>query len=341
MTATVATLDEALADIAAGAAARDRAPAFPADAFAALAQAGALEGGRTPSQEWALVRAVARADGSVGRILDGHLNAVERIALLAPEPLRSAHLAEAAAGERLLGVWGADPAPGEGEPAEIRGAELHGVKTFCSGAGGLHAALVVARDGDEKRVAYVDLTADVELDRDWFVASGMRASESHRVVFHGARVLAVLGGPGELGKEPWFGRDALRTTATWAGLADAAGAAAHDVLAPRVQGGDELAALALGRISVHAQAVDLWLAEAARQADADPGASLRALSVRVREGVARAAEAIADEALRAAGSRPLATGHPLDRAARDLRVFLLQHRLDPMLVRAGREMAGA
>ena len=61
----------------------------------------------------------------------------------------------------------------------------------------------------------------------------------------------------------------------------------------------------------------------------------------MREGVARAAEAIADEALRAAGSRPLATGHPLDRAARDLRVFLLQHRLDPMLVRAGREAAGA
>jgi hypothetical protein len=27
----------------------------------------------------------------------------------------------------------------------------------------------------------------------------------------------------------------------------------------------------------------------------------------------------------------------LDRAARDLRIFLLQHRLDPLLVRAGRE----
>ena len=342
MTATLtpAALDQALAQVAAGAAARDRAPAFPTDAFAALAGAGALEGGRAPSAEWALVRAVARADGSVGRILDGHLNAVERIALLAADPLRSAHLAEAAAGERLLGVWGADPAPGEGQPAEIRGDELHGAKTFCSGAGGLHGALVVARDGDERRVAYVDLAVGVDIDRGWFAASGMRASESHRVVFRGARIHAVLGGPGELAKEPWFGRDALRTTATWAGLADAAAAAAREVLAPRVQGGDELAALALGRISVHAQTVDLWMAEAARQADADPAASLRGLSVRVREGVARAAEAIVDEALRASGSRPLATGHPLDRAARDLRVFLLQHRLDPMLVRAGREVAG-
>ncbi len=91
---------------------------------------------------------------------------------------------------------------------------------------------------------------------------------------------------------------------------------------------------------MHEQTVDLWMTEAGRLADADPGASLRAFSVRLREAVARAAEAIASEALAAAGSRPLATGHPLDRAARDLRVFLLQHRLDPMLVRAGREAAG-
>ena len=39
--------------------------------------------------------------------------------LLADEPLRSAELDEVAAGRRWLGVWGADPAPGEGEPARV------------------------------------------------------------------------------------------------------------------------------------------------------------------------------------------------------------------------------
>ena len=42
--------------------------------------------------------------------------------------------------------------------------------------------------------------------------------------FRGARVLAVLGGPGELSREPWFGRDAIRTAASWAGVADSAAA---------------------------------------------------------------------------------------------------------------------
>ena len=196
----------------------------------------------------------------------------------------------------------------------------------------------MARDGEARRVAYVDLSEGVEIDRSWFAAAGMRASESHLVRFHGARVHALLGGPDELLREPWFGRDAIRTAATWAGIADAARAAALEALAPRALAGDDLAALAVGRIDTHAQTIDLWLAEAGRRADAHPDAVACArFSVHLREAVARAAQAIVDEALRAAGSRPLARGGALDRAARDLRIFLLQHRLDPLLVRAGRE----
>ena len=339
--AAMPALQSALAEVAAGAATRDRAPAFPGDAMAVLARAGAFSQRGAISREWELVRAVAQADGSVGRIVDGHYNALERIDLLADEPLRSAHLDEVAAGRRWLGVWGADPAPGEGEPARVvRGPDglvLEGVKAFCSGAGGLHGALVVARDGEARRVAYVDLSAGVEIDREWFAGAGMRASESHLVRFRGARVHALLGGPDELLREPWFGRDAIRTAASWAGIADAARAAALEALAPRALGGDDLAALAVGRIDTHAQTIDLWLAEAGRRADAHPEASLRTLSIHLREAVARAAQALVDEALRAAGSRPLARGGALDRAARDLRIFLLQHRLDPLLVRAGRE----
>jgi alkylation response protein AidB-like acyl-CoA dehydrogenase len=330
-------LAEALAAVAAGAAERDRDPRFPDDAMRALAKAGVLAARLPASEEWALVRAVARADGSVGRILDGHLNAVERIALLAPEPLRASHLDEVAAGTRWLGVWGADPAPGEGPPAEVVDGRLVGVKVFCSGAGGLHGALVVAREGDARRLAYVDLGDGVEVDRGWFLGAGMRASESHRVVFHGARIHALLGGDGELGREPWFGRDALRTAATWAGIADSARAAALDALAPRVLDDDAQAALAVGRIEMHARAIDLWMAEAGRRADAHPRASLLTFSIHLRAAVAAAAEGIVDEAVRAAGSRPLALGGSLDRAARDLRIFLAQHRLDPLLARTGRE----
>src|SRR5215213_5294510 len=92
-----------LARISAGADERDAHPSFPEDPFLRLAAAGALEipvpdpigkhGHRASfAEEWRVLRAVARADGSVGRILDGHFNGVERLSLLAPEPLRSAEL---------------------------------------------------------------------------------------------------------------------------------------------------------------------------------------------------------------------------------------------------------
>ena len=237
---TATVIEFVLSQIASGAAERDAHPTFPEGPFRALAAAGILAmpapepgtGSRRRAsfaEEWRVLRAVARADGSVSRILDGHLNGVERVSVLAPEPLRSRDLAAVAAGRLRLGVWGADPIPGEGTPARLveteSGYALEGVKTFCSGATGIDRALVAVRapagePPGPPLLAYVDLSEGVRIDDEWFRASGMRSSESHRVVFEGAPVLAVLGEPGELVREPYFGRDAIRTAVTWAGIAD-------------------------------------------------------------------------------------------------------------------------
>lgn len=340
-----AGLETVLEEIAAGAADRDAAaPAFPEVPVAALERAGALaatadalaEGRQDHAREWDLVRRVARADGSVGRIVDGHLNGVERVAARAPEPLRSAELDAVRAGSRRIGVWGADPGAGEGPPARIAGGRLEGVKVFCSGAGGVDRALVVARDAaGAARLAYVDARVGVELDRGWFRGSGMRTSESHRVVFRGTPVLAVLGGPGEIAREPWFSRDAMRTAAGWAGIADRAADAALAVMRAR-DAADEHAAAAAGRILVARATIDRWLEGAAREAD-DPDRDMRAACVALRAAVADACRVILDEGARAAGSRALATGDAgLDRCRRDLGLMLLQHRLEPMVARLGR-----
>lgn len=348
-------LEAILARISAGASGRDEHPSFPEDPFARLAPTGVLAIpvpdpiGRQRrrasfAEEWRVLRAVAGADGSVGRILDGHFNGVERVSLLAPEPLRSREMEAIAAGTLLLGVWGADPIPGEGEPArlvqEAGGARLFGVKTFCSGATGLDRALVLAR-GPAKGppiLAYVDLAEGVKVDTTWFRAAGMRASESHRVVFEGTPVLAVLGEPGELLREPYFSRDAIRTAVTWAGISDTAVDAALDVLAAKAGDGepDDVVSLAAGRMLAARGTIDSWLSNAADRADGDP-VSLPGISTELRESVARSCREILDEAARAVGSHPFAISGPLDRARRDLELFLLQHRLEPALTRRGRQ----
>lgn len=156
-----AHLGEALELIAATAPERDQDPIarFPEREIAALERAGALAWNAQPKSvrrpeatELELVRQVARADGSVGRIFDGHLNAVERLLVQAPAQLRDHELTAIQAGALRAGVWGGDPRPGEGPPAAVvkvaGGEALRGVKTFCSGAGGLGSS---ARAGARPR----------------------------------------------------------------------------------------------------------------------------------------------------------------------------------------------
>jgi alkylation response protein AidB-like acyl-CoA dehydrogenase len=354
-------LEGALAQLLARAGELDANPRFPRANFESLKRAGVVQlaGAResvTFAREIELIRAVASADASTARILDGHFNGAERLALLAASELREVELDGIRAGELLLGVWGADPGPGEGAPAAIVRAErggglaLRGSKTFCSGAGGVQRALVVARDEDgARRLVYVDVTSAISIDRDWYRASGLRASESHRVEFDETPVLAVLGEPSETVREPWFARDAVRTSATWAGIADSILAATVEAIGERQA--DELRLHALGRMRVARGSIDRWLeralvvlepaGEVAREdvvlasENIAALAGWRSLSAEARLAIADAARLIAAEAVRVCGSRALIDGGALDRARRDLDLFLLQHRLDPKLVELG------
>lgn len=342
-------LEAALDRIQEGAGPRDQAAErrFPDDAFSLLREAGALGWGAHPGVrrppadlELSLVRRVAAADGSVGRIFDGHLNAIERLAVHGPPELTGDELHAVCEGRLLAGVWGGEPGPGDGPPATIArtaGEEVvRGVKTFCSGAGGLDRAVVLVRDPDADApvLVWIDLVDErVEIDRSWYRASGLVASESHRVVFHHVPVMARLGPPGTIASQPWFARDALRTTASWAGMADTAVRGALATLASRERR-SELEALAAGRVLTARRTIDAWISTAAGAIDGeDP--ELPALAIHARAAVADASHSLLHEAARACGSLPFARGTELDRARRDLELFLLQHRLDPLLVRVG------
>ncbi len=243
---------------------------------------------------------------------------------------------------------------------------MNGVKTFCSGAGGVQRALVIARDErGARRLAYADVARHgVWLDRGWYRASGLRSSESHRVEFHDTPVLAILGDEDEIMREPWFSRDAVRTAATWAGIADCI--LQETVTSLTQSNADELRLHAVGRMRVAQASIDRWLEYTAARLgdmgdalklggdaenagggaeksggaenagdDADDADDARALAGECRVALADAARIIAAEAARVCGSRALVGGGTLDRARRDLDLFLLQHRLDPKLVELG------
>jgi alkylation response protein AidB-like acyl-CoA dehydrogenase len=341
------TLEDAVERIAGRAGELDRAPRFPHENLEDLRQAHVLlVSAQTLRAQIALVRQVAAADASTARILDGHLNGVERLVTCAAE-LGEDEFAAVASGGLLIGVWGADPRGDEGDPAQlVEGPDgafvLRGVKVFCSGAGGVARALVVAADPlGARRLVYIDTAHGLQIDRDWYRASGLRSSESHRVVFRDVPVLAVLGEPDELLREPYFARDGVRTVATWAGLSDAIFAATLAAVADADCDAHQDAAL--GRMRVQIRTIDLWLEHAGKELGGDPPDPDRCseLALGARVAIADASRGVSAAATQICGSRANTTLAALDRARRDLEIFLLQHRLERQLEGLGRTMRKA
>lgn len=310
-----------------------------------LLTADAFDGYR--DAELAAVRSVAATDLALGRVFDGHRNAVERLVHHRPHDVPADEVAAAARGEVALGVWGAEPGPGDGPPAVLHessdGLVLRGVKTFCSGAGLLDRAIVLVRRTPEAPPilpVLVDLRSaeTVRIDREWFVGTALRESRSDRVVFDDAPVLAVLGSEGTLSTEPWISGDALRSSAVWAGGVDTV--VRRLIEHGRARSGDAADLERLGRADAIRATVDVWLAaglaavegEHAGGVAAAPviGAMRLELTERIRELLRIGAELT--------GSRGLVADAEYSAARAGLDVLLLQHRLGSVAVRRAKAL---
>ena len=150
------TLRRILPAIAARAPALDVDGAFPAEDVAALRDAGLLAAplpealggaglGTDPAALAEALRLVGRASLPLGRLYEGHVNALRLVLRHGDAEQRDAAAADARDGA-FFGVWNTD-VPGEILRLETRpgGIRLQGRKILCSGAGRVDRALVTAR----------------------------------------------------------------------------------------------------------------------------------------------------------------------------------------------------
>lgn len=157
-----------------------------------------------------------RRDLPLGRLLEGHVDAVQIVQRYATVEQRE-RLSQDIASGATLGVWNAGLAD---EPLRLDGARLSGGKSFASGAGVLSHALVTADGPDGPQLLLLDLTRVVPtIDRDWWRVTGMQRSETHQVRWHDARIDDGdrIGRPAAYAREPWFSGGALRFVAVHAG----------------------------------------------------------------------------------------------------------------------------
>lgn len=299
-----------------------------------------------------LLRDMGRANLSVARLFEGHLNAAKLLHLYGGSSVAERAFAAVRDGA-LLGVWAADGACPLRYGRAGRHLRLDGEKIFASGLGLVRFAVVSLRaEGTDRScpdLAIVDVSDSARQDPSAWNATGMRATVSGRFDFTGLEIdpAALIGQPGDYEREPHYEGGTWRYCAAQLGGAEALVELWRSDLAARGRLDDSM------QLARYARAVSLCraMAHLVRETGMTVETSATGGAARIDAAVADAlltqqfVEESCVEVLRLAerslGTAGYVSGSSIERIRRDLSLFLRQAAPDAKLLRAGRLLAAA
>ena len=296
---------------------------------------------------------LGRGNLAVGRLFEGHLNALLLVRCFGTASQLARFAADARLGH-LFGVWNTEnPADGVqlcGQPTAA-GYHLRGAKTFASGAGHVTRPLLTGALPDKKGWQMLLLNADAQppvLDRSFWRPLGMRATASFRADFTGLEIGPnnLIGQPNDYYRQPWFGGGAVRFAAVQLGGAAAVLDETRRFLRRLNRTDDPYQRQRLGEMLALHETGQRWLRGAAVQAplpataiEAQSPAQLAAVGAyanllrSVTEDICLTTLRLAE---RSVGARGLLQPEPFERLHRDLTHYLRQPAPDAVLAEAGR-----
>ena len=285
-----------------------------------------------------LLYAVGRRDLPLGRLFEGHVDALQIVTRLGT-PAQAQASQYAARDGAVFGVWNADLA---GEPLCWRDGRLFGSKAFASGAGILTHALVSVDLEGGRQLLLVDLQrAPPTIDRTWWQVTGMQRSETHIVRWSDQALepTTLIGEPSHYVREPWFSGGAIRFAAVQAGGIAAVVDRVRDHLVAQGRASDPIQSARLAELFAVTQAAAQAVAAAAGQWRDDDIAGTLAHVAWARVAVYEAGERVLTLAQAAVGLQGMFRAHPLATALSDLAVYLRQPGPDAQRARLGQAVA--
>jgi alkylation response protein AidB-like acyl-CoA dehydrogenase len=269
---------------------------------------------------FAALSAWAARDLSLGRLGEGHLDALAILAEAGREPVDP---------KSIYGVWAAR-SPTGGTMARLApdGWHLSGRKEFCSGSGLIDRALVTADSPAGYLLFDLAVSENVTAARpDSWLAVGMADSLSETLEFGGPVIASerVIGAPGFYLDRPGFWFGAVGVAACWYGGAKGL---VETLVASLDPSASDLVLSSLGEAVARVGAMRRVLADAAAEIDADPVDTqkrARSRALVVRHAVHRAASEVLDHVAAAGGARPLCHDNRQGQRAADLYVYLAQY----------------
>ena len=336
----VAIAEAAAEALFSGAAERDAAARFPGGGFAALHAAGLMmapfparlggSGLVEPAAVGALchvLRLVGGGDLSVGRLYEGHVNAVALVDRYGTPAQLEGLAADVRAGA-MSGVWNAEGAL----PATlVRGGggwQLAGAKILASGAGSITRPIVpVARDGAVV-MTVPHLAPGERADLSRWTAQGMRSTATGTVDLDALPIGPdqIIGRDDDYRAQPNFFGGAWRFCAVQLGAVERLLDLFRADLNRLGRGGDPYQRARVAACATAAETAALWVAEAARlvATQSRPTADILAYVGLTRGVTERAGLDVMEAAHRGLGLGSFMRPHPAERVARDLATYLRQ-----------------
>ena len=179
---------------------------------------GTMLEGASPLLE--VFRRIGHASLPLGRLYEGHVNAVKLIFRYGG-PVQKALCAREVIAGQLFGVWNTEV--GDGVRLSAAPGDrwlLEGSKVYASGAGHVQRPLITARTSDGSvRMVVPELAAGERADLSGWIAHGMRASATGTLDFSGLEVgsAEIIGEPGDYLRQPIFSAGAWRFAAVHLG----------------------------------------------------------------------------------------------------------------------------
>lgn len=280
---------------------------------------------------------IGKANLSVGRIFEGHINALYLIHLYADEKQKAIWYNEVIVNNYLFAVWNTQEADGIQLVSHQNGICILGYKTFCSGAGVVNRAIVTGtidlqgRNGWQMSVLNVTDFTETRIDKQSWQPLGMKASGSYKVDFSKVIITEedLLGTPGIYLRQPYFSAGAIRFAAVQLGGAEAIATETFNYLKNLNRTADPIQRLRLSSIMTQLITGRLWISKAGSCFDAwqhqeKHSEELIAFANMTRVMIEEICLVIMQESNKCVGARGLMLPGILERLHRDLTFYLRQ-----------------
>ena len=314
---------------------------------------------------WMMTKEIARADMSLARCWEGHVNSLVLLDGMSTEEQKARWFKGVVErGEKWV-AWSGEPqARKPDEPIRFgttvekvdRGYVINGNKVFATSAGGAQWAILLvntAGPGGVRHAAAENIDTvlmmacnlsdpSVEIDTSWWDPIGMRATASHLVHFRNTFIPDedLIGYPGQYLKEGWQTCFIPHYAATFLGAAEAAYDYALNYITTQKKIEDPYVQHHLGQMSVNVETAHLWLRHVARLWETGRYLEAQLAGSRARHVVEHLAEDTVKQCIRACGARCLIRPSALERVYRDLSFYVRHDNDDQILATIGKSILG-